>query len=199
FEPHHNNDYEVDARTVANTVRDYVQNIWGDKPCGMLQATGIDSISRQSFSHGVPVNSEFIDAANRGDLSKVKQLLLKGVNVNSFDENRQTALMGAAANGHRSVVGVLLENHADPNLRNIRGGTALMMAASKGHLEVIRVLLSSGADPNIDSDNSLTVLMIAACGVNTSSPEIVNLLLDAGANVNAQNSDGETALIQAAH
>ena len=54
--------------------------------------------------------------------------------------------------------------------------------------------LKAGADVNIIGSEGFTVLMLAAL---FNSPEVVSLLLKAGAYVNARNDKGETALTYA--
>ena len=89
------------------------------------------------------------------------------------------------------------------------GATAFMRAALCGDLEVMRMLLAKGADPKIVTKDGTTALM-AAAGVGFTEGFIqyrskeesiaaVKLLLELGANVNAQNETGLTALHGAAH
>jgi len=71
---------------------------------------------------------------------------------------------------------------------------ALIRAAENADVAVVSSLLSSGADPN-EVDNSVvrgrTPLMAAA---ETGCPDVVRLLLDSHANINATNEYGATAL-----
>jgi ankyrin len=89
------------------------------------------------------------------------------------------------------------------------GATAFLRAAQSGDTAVMRLLLQYGADPNIATANRTTPLMVAAGigwveGVTTElsakeNVEAVKLLLDLGADVNAADGDGRTALHGAAH
>lgn len=74
---------------------------------------------------------------------------------------------------------------------------ALVMAVNASNLTGARGLLDRGADPNARSfdGNEVPVLMIAAM---RSNPELVELLLDRGAKVDASAREGDTALIEAA-
>lgn len=119
----------------------------------------------------------------------------------------------------------LLDAGADTNLRvkantEIRNGqratwlaedgaTPFLRAALCGDVEVMRLLLAKGADPSIATKDGTTPLM-AAAGVGYSDGFIhdrseeetidaMKLILDLGADVNAKNAQGLTALHGAAH
>ena len=92
---------------------------------------------------------------------------------------------------------------------NEAGATAFVRAALCGDIELMRMLLAKGADPTIATEDRTTALM-AAAGVGYSegfihyrsaeeSVEAVKLLLELGADVNAQNEGGLSALHGAAH
>jgi len=89
------------------------------------------------------------------------------------------------------------------------GATAFLRAALCGDIEVMRMLLAKGADPTIATADGTTPLM-AVAGVGYSegfihyrsaeeSLEAMKLVLDLGADVNAQNEGGLSALHGAAH
>src|SRR5204863_6698804 len=81
--------------------------------------------------------------------------------------------------------------------------------AKSADLELMRALLAAGADPTITTDDHTTALMAAAGvgiwavgespGTNDEALEAVKLLVDRGAEVNAVNDYGYTALHGAAH
>lgn len=89
------------------------------------------------------------------------------------------------------------------------GQTAFVRAALAGDVDVMRLLLEHGADPDIATYGGTTALM-AASGVNwtvaqtytvsdESLSEAVELCLFLGADVNARNSMGLTAVMGAAN
>ncbi len=123
------------------------------------------------------------------------------------------AIWSAAAHDEREILGKLLQRKS-PQLHACLG-TALMTAIQMGHTTIVGDLLRAGADPNTATANGLTPLM-AACSrghelmweivFGKEIPErqkesnwtnIVKQLLDAGANVNTQASNGMTALMMA--
>ena len=74
------------------------------------------------------------------------------------------------------------------NARDPRGNTALMVAVTMGFADEVQALLSARANPNIA--NSAGTPLTAA--IYSDNADIVRLLLDNGANVNAIGPDGVT-------
>jgi uncharacterized protein len=122
------------------------------------------------------------------------------------------------------IVKILLEHHADPNARMtargfvlhhdspgnsllIAGSTPFMKAATTSDVRLMKLLLEYGANPNISTQNHTTPLMAAAglnwtdissLGSEDASLEAIKLCMEHGADVNAFNDLGETALHGAA-
>jgi uncharacterized protein len=71
--------------------------------------------------------------------------------------------------------------------------TALSQAAEMGRADMVRALLQAGADPSFGG------ICVPLCrAVCSEKVEVVRLLLDAKADVDTQEEDGSTALMQAA-
>lgn len=93
---------------------------------------------------------------------------------------------------------VLAAHGALLNAHSRDGWTALQLAAYYGHADAVRHLLARGADVHVRSQNAManTALHGAIAGRRT---EIVPLLLEAGADLEAPDAGGNTSLHLAAH
>jgi len=90
-------------------------------------------------------------------------------------------------------VQVLLEESADANERGgPYGSTPLGWAAQAGNKRLVRTLIARGANPKIAAEKGSLPLHMAAW--NGDFVEIVELLLEAGADPEAHNANGQTAL-----
>ena len=101
---------------------------------------------------------------------------------------------------------ILRRHHRDGDTSLGEGTTPLMRAAKSSDVASMRLLLDSGADPKLRQANGATVLMIAAglgrrvqsddgeVDADTDGLQAVKLALEAGAEVDAANSAGDTAL-----
>lgn len=91
-----------------------------------------------------------------------------------------------------------------------KGATPFLMASATADIPYMRLLLESGADPSIPNAEKCTPLIVA-CGIGVGSdaanevageePEVLEaakLLLELGADVNAVDANGETAMHGAA-
>ena len=101
----------------------------------------------------------------------------------------------------------LLENGANVNANTkMKPTTALYWAVQRGNLPVVQELLKNGADPNISDLHGYTSLHrvcrkidVAFPGIkegpnNSKTPEMLAVLIDHGANVNAQDHKGKTPM-----
>ena len=136
------------------------------------------------------MSEDICDAAAKGNLAKVKELLAAGANPNAADNSGITSLEIASLRGHLKVMKVLLAAGANPNT-----GGVLSSAAMNGHLEILTALLAAGANPNTTAEDGGTALHLAAA---MGQLEVVKVLMDAGTNLDTQTDRGNTALLLAA-
>jgi uncharacterized protein len=74
--------------------------------------------------------ADLVDAADKGDLEKVRSLLAVGVDPNGFNKRKVNALFCAAAEGHVAVAEALLAAGADVNAYYKKDRKTLLMAAA---------------------------------------------------------------------
>ncbi len=140
------------------------------------------------------VYEDMLDAVKKDDVRAVSQLLKRGVDAATVDQEGNSLLILAIREDSVGTVKALLAARANVNSRNALGETALMLAALRGDLEVVRQLLVHGAEVNPTGD--WTPLIYAAV---KGSVVISRLLLAYGAHINAAaDSNGLTALMMAA-
>ena len=97
---------------------------------------------------------KLLDGAKNNNLTKVREALDEGVNMNARNGNRDTALIIASAEGNANIVELLLMRaEARPaleptiiNAKNNNGYTALIRASWKGHTKIVEMLLDAGVD-----------------------------------------------------
>jgi ankyrin repeat protein len=129
-------------------------------------------------------------AIQRGAAADVERLLKGGTGPNVKDPDGIPALMSATLFANADVVEILLKRGADPNLTGPGGATALMWAATD--IAKVRSLLAHGAAVNARSETERTALLVAASYPGTVG--VLQVLLDRGADIRAEDRGGSTAL-----
>jgi len=159
--------------------------------------------TKQLIAAGADVNyllyatTVLMAAAKKGLLDCMHLLIEGGAQVNFACQyaSDQTALHCAARQGQHEAIHLLIENKAtvDPIFNDWLGDgkqTPLMLAARQGHPDCVRELIAGGANVNyIDQNyrtNGNTALFVA-------TDNCVSLLLDAGANFEHADAQGNTA------
>ncbi|HNQ68361.1 MAG TPA: ankyrin repeat domain-containing protein [Bacteroidales bacterium] len=84
-----------------------------------------------------------IDYVKLGNVTKVQELIVSGVNLNHQDEYGYTALIWAASYSKPDMVKLLLEAGADDEITDVDKHNALYWANYYGHPEVIELLNKS--------------------------------------------------------
>ncbi|CAH1989567.1 unnamed protein product [Acanthoscelides obtectus] len=135
-------------------------------------------------------------SADLGHAQCLKILLEpKTFNVNArTKEKEMSPLHLAAESGYVECVEILLEHGADANLRNHRAQTPLHLAARAQAFDCVEALLTKGnANPNVGDCDKRTPLH-AAVGKAARSYDIIEILINYGADVNARDQYGYTPL-----
>lgn len=145
------------------------------------------------------ISEQLYDAVCEGDLKGARDALVRGADVNVM-LGHKTPLMEACGNRNNfslPIVKLLLENGARVDERNDFGETPLIFLGKAGNCseQVLNLLLDAGADINaFDNHKKATFLMNAAGHL---TPEILELAVWRGANINQENEWGNTALYYA--
>ncbi|KAL8678802.1 MAG: hypothetical protein Q9224_007084, partial [Gallowayella concinna] len=92
-------------------------------------------------------------AAYKGDDKEVRRLLEEGADLNSIDDEGETALHQAAWRGNDIVTSMLLKTAFPFDAQDDTGQTSLHHAASTGSSRVVQLLLDKGADPTIKDND----------------------------------------------
>jgi len=141
-------------------------------------------------------------AARRGLLDALQELLVARVcAVDARGPHQQTALHTCAASGDRAAVELLLAHGAALDAVDAWGETPLLLAAREGRVECLKLLVARGSDvtvTNRDGLNALMALIRSSAAKTAVLLEGVDLLLDAGVDVNARDAKGWSALHLAA-
>ena len=155
---------------------------------------------RSALAAGANINHGDTDMADRrtalmwaaigGYLEIARYLVEQGADVNRRDLDGWTALRWAEANDQTAVIeyltGIERGNERNDPL------TALYNAARDGDLDGVKSALENGANINYrDNSTDNTPLLIATIREHYT---IAEYLIDNGANVNARNKEGRSAL-----
>lgn len=170
----------------------------------LLLAAGLKGDEKDKYG-----DTALMAAAASGNPECVRLLLNSGARVNARNKRRQTALLSGATGDsgfsvddsgrsraevpdemiHRDVlVKMLVAAGANMNARGWDGETALFSLEDDAVMELINHHINLELRDNYGQ----TAL------IETVSGSIADLLIKAGANINAQDNDGKTALIMAA-
>lgn len=137
---------------------------------------------------------DFFRAAQTDDANEIKSLLRRGLDPNLVEADRgETGLMLSLRTDSMKVFDVLLNAHGtDLETKARNGDTALMIAAYKGNKPAVDALLAKKAEPNRPG---WTALHYAAA---SGHDEIVQLLLDKAAYIDAESPNKTTPIMMAA-
>jgi ankyrin repeat protein len=167
-----------------------------------------DTVDR-SKALGSSFRSSFQSAAFHGNTSKVSRMLELGIDINNVSGQHGTALQAASKKGNIYMVKWLLDRGAQIETEGGDFGNAMAGAAAMGNVEVLKVLLAASkiASPvaraikkKKGGENAILPLPshpIMATPLHFAAAELqekaVHVLLEAGADITAVDSNGNTA------
>lgn len=141
--------------------------------------------------------SPLMSAVSAGHEPVVRMLLSLGANVNQATAQGRTSIHYAASKGRTEILRLLLQAGAKVDVVDCTGSQPLHRAAATGHLDTIRCLVEEGkasVDPR-DTSQSSPLLLAAISGHQA----CCIYLAGKGADVEAEDAEGETPLGAAAH
>ena len=147
-----------------------------------------------------------LKAIEQDNVELVKLLLSKHSSINEIGNSPLILAAGRGYPEGAQITRLLLDSGANPNLADSEGWTPLMSAEGFIYREpwgvsshvITKELLARGAAPNARSKTRKTALIVAAGQPNHDDSSFLQELIDAGADVNAADEDGQTALMAAA-
>ena len=182
-------------------------------PCALSAASdnwfvaareGSVEILEQCLAEGMDVNSKSAAAsgstalhlsASFGHADAVKTLIDADADLDAVAKSGGTTALHSAAFGNRfAIVDLLIDGGADVNAEQADGSTALLEAAAAGHVSVVERLIEAKANPDLGA----TALPLPTAALKNHT-DILTLLLNGGADPNAEEADGSTALLKAAY
>lgn len=146
---------------------------------------------------GIPVcikgTTPLIIASAYGNTEVVRYLLSKGADVHYVDRKGTTALYRAVRyDGDEELVQLLVDAGANIHAKYFYSKINLLhTAAANGYVPVINLLIKLGLDPNITIKYNQHTPLIAA--VREWNLDAIDALIAAGANIDHQDVNGQTA------
>ena len=144
----------------------------------------LDDISRMLLEHGAEPNV-------RNKNGKTPLQIVLGRKYYSKENDAEDLVTASLLVGHGAEVNAQDKDHTSP----------LLLAMQRGMYEMTRILLSHGADPNVKNDNGQGPLHLLLSEGDSSHQDdiigLVQLLLDCGIDVDAEDKDHNTPLLLA--
>jgi ankyrin repeat protein len=175
------------------------KNDYGTTPLLLACEKGNAAMVEKLLARGANPNvaspageSPLMHCARTGSVAAVKSLLQRRADPNAKDnEEQQTALMWAVAQKHADVAKALIDGGADIHAKSRGGFTPMMFAARVGAIEAGDVLLAAKSDVNEVGPGGMTPLVLASASGQSA---FAIHILDKGANANAKDQHGATAM-----
>jgi uncharacterized protein len=146
--------------------------------------------------------SKLARAAAEGQVDEVKRLLKAGAKVNAAGKENMTPLVWALTARNPRGMRALLEGGADPNQRvgPEKQFHPVWLAAGQDGSDQLKLLLEFKGDPNAPHKGAdYAPLMKALMSAKTNGFENIQLLVEAGADINVANSLGSPFVKSAAN
>ncbi|MEF3100932.1 ankyrin repeat domain-containing protein [Raoultella terrigena] len=139
--------------------------------------------------------TEYLLAAEQGNLAQLKQCLLQGVNINSTNRLGQTAIVLASLHQHYNCVAQLIDAGIDINKQDQTCFNPFLLSCLNNDLTLLRLILPAAPDLNC-------LTRFGGVGLTPACEKghlaiVKELLTHTAINVNHTNFVGWTPLLEA--
>jgi ankyrin repeat protein len=169
----------------------------GSTPMARLLVEAGENPNVKNYGNQTPLHL----ACRAANADTATYLLLVGADVNAVAETGYTPLHEASVAGSARIVQLLIDAGAGVAAETSDGTRPLHAAAQSHDADTVRCLLRYEADVHARTYSEKTALWFACRGKSetpTDPVPVLQTLLEAGADVNAQDADGATPLAVAA-
>jgi len=136
-------------------------------------------------------------AVSGNNIRAARAALIAGANANALDGNGFEPLSVAAGKGNTGMAKLLLNSGARIDQPDGNIDTPLMSSVKNHQFGMTAYLLAADANPRINAADDSTVIM-SAMRLSVKLPEpLLKAFIAKGVDINAQNKQGDTALILA--
>lgn len=199
------------SSNINNNLQNFYPNSVGNKLSELSEKTNTDSktaqVSTQNLSNMNVENPGSSQLPRKrkweeGALESAMRLVKDTSNINIKDSNGNTLLLLACKAADIDMVRILLQSNVDVNIQDLAGRTAFVVACLNNDLEIVKLLLAHHSTvvnkkvSKIYETNSResTPLHLACLKGYT---KLGKLLIENGADVRAEDEDGNTPLLHA--
>ncbi|HEV2601160.1 MAG TPA: ankyrin repeat domain-containing protein [Candidatus Babeliales bacterium] len=187
--------YGVDIQSADKskwTALIYAANYGHEEDVDVLLAAGADKNAQ--CIHG---GTALVYATRSKHLGIVRCLLAKGAHFDVFDKHGLLVSQAAVESGSTSVMNFFIRMGANEEDRRIIRVRMVLQAADIGRPEVIKSIVESGRHKYVWKDPDVDLALI--CAAHDGMLHLVKVLIEVGANINAQHPvTGMTPMIAAA-
>lgn len=177
----------------------------GDPNVELLDAAAAGDAERvtAALQHGAEIEARdehertaLLLASTYDHVDVATVLIANGADPDALDDRHDTPWLVTGVTGSVAMLEVLLPANPDLTIRNRFGGVSVIPASHRGHVDYVRRVVQTDIDLNHVNDPGWTALLEAVILGDGSErwQQIVQILLDAGADPNIADLDGVTPL-----
>ncbi|WHY95300.1 ankyrin repeat domain-containing protein [Peribacillus simplex] len=164
----------------------------------ILQGCVLDNeveLSKQEKETGKGMDEQLIQAIDRKETERIRNLIEQGADINTQDSEGRTPTMIATYNNDVETAEILIKAGADVNIQDDMKNSPFLYAGAEGYVDILKLAIEAGADPSITNRYGGTALIPAS---EHGYVEVIKeLLTKTDIDVNHVNDLGWTALLEA--